>query len=106
MTVDIAEDLGDDELRVAVVEEGGSYYVSSFYTAAELAALSREERTDPPLHRTSMPASARRDEHVGPMQQRRVHSRASDGCARLVDQRSEVEQLDQLARVVWRQLEA
>ena len=40
VTVDIAEDLGDDELRVAVVEEGGSYFVSSFYTAAELAAAS------------------------------------------------------------------
>lgn len=39
-TVDIAEQLGDDELRVAVVEDGGSYYVSSFYTAAELAAAS------------------------------------------------------------------
>ena len=40
MTVDIAEEIGDEELRVAVVEEGGSYYVSSFYTAAELAAAS------------------------------------------------------------------
>ena len=38
VTVDIAEEIGDEELRVAVVEDDGSYYVSSFYTAAELAA--------------------------------------------------------------------
>ena len=36
-TVDIAE-VADEELQVAVVEEDGAFYVSSFYTVAELAA--------------------------------------------------------------------
>ena len=43
VTVDIADELGpeDPPLSLAVIHEGGQYYVSSFYTAAEtLAALS------------------------------------------------------------------
>ena len=38
-TVDIAE-VADEEVRVAVVEEDGAFYVSSYYTVAELAASS------------------------------------------------------------------
>ena len=38
-TVDIAE-VADEELQVAVVEDDGAFYVSSFYTVAELAASS------------------------------------------------------------------
>ena len=39
-TIDIAEVAGDEQLRVAVVEEDGAFYVSSYYTVAELAAAS------------------------------------------------------------------
>jgi hypothetical protein len=39
-TIDIAEEAGDEPLRVAVVEEDGQFYVSSYYTVAELAAAS------------------------------------------------------------------
>ena len=39
-TIDVAEQAGDEQLRVAVVEEDGAFYVSSFYTVAELAASS------------------------------------------------------------------
>jgi hypothetical protein len=39
-TIDIAEEAGDTQLKVAVVEEDGEFYVSSFYTVAELAAAS------------------------------------------------------------------
>ncbi len=39
-TIDIAEEAGDEQLRVAVVEEDGAFYVSSYYTVAELAAAS------------------------------------------------------------------
>ena len=39
-TIDVAEEAGDVQLRVAVVEEDGAFYVSSYYTVAELAAAS------------------------------------------------------------------
>jgi hypothetical protein len=39
-TIDVAEQTGDEQLRVAVVEDGGAFYVSSYYTVAELAASS------------------------------------------------------------------
>jgi hypothetical protein len=39
-TIDIAEEAGGEQIRVAVVEEDGQFYVSSFYTVAELAAAS------------------------------------------------------------------
>jgi hypothetical protein len=39
-TIDVSEQAGDEQLRVAVVEDGGAYYVSSYYTIAELAASS------------------------------------------------------------------
>ena len=39
-TIDVAEEAGDEQLRVAVVEEDGAFYVSSYYTVAELAAAS------------------------------------------------------------------